>query len=176
MTVQVFGVDADGGLWHTVRGLGPYRDMDSQTGIPWTGNVLDAACAMDDEGNLHVLVVTDCVDGIGRLWHTVRAAAGGWTRHNESGTSFGDVGQVVGGERGNFKAVAAYTLGLDLHVLAATDNDVGDQNKLWHAVREPIDGVEIREGGTWSRFKAEGDQGQARKRHFSILESVGIVQ
>ena len=176
MTVQVFGVDVDGGLWHTVRGVQPYRDMDAVTGIPWNGTVLDAACAMDDQGNLHVLVVTDCVDGVGRLWHTVRDASGAWTSRNDSGTRFGDVGHVVGGESGNFKAVAAYTLGLELHVLAATDNDGGDRNKLWHAVRKPKDGMEIRDGGTWSRFKAEEDQGQARRREFHILESVGIVQ
>lgn len=86
------------------------------------------------------------------------------------------MGRVVGGERGNFKAVAAYTLGTELHVLAATDNEEGDRNKLWHAVRKPQAGMPIREGGTWTAFKPEGDQGQARRRQFLILESIGVIQ
>jgi hypothetical protein len=111
------------------------------------------------------------VDTDGGLWHTVRDAGGLWTSENDNGTRFGDVGRVVGGERGSFTAVAAFTEGSELHVLAATDNDEGDRNKLWHAVRQPKDGEPIREAGTWIAFKAEDRQEGARQRQFLVLES-----
>jgi hypothetical protein len=49
-----------------VRGEQSYLNMDTMTGLhPWTGRVVDAACAADTDGNLHVLVVAD-----EQLWHT----------------------------------------------------------------------------------------------------------
>jgi hypothetical protein len=177
MKTQVFGVTQDGELWHTVRGEQPYMNMRAVVGRrPWDGEVVDAACAVDDQGYLHVLVVTDCVDGVGRLWHTARAPNGSWTPKNADGTSFGNVGAVVGGESGNFKAVAAYSESPDLHVLAATDEG------LWHTIRRPHNGVPIHVGGQWispggepKKFEEEEWQGDAWGRQFLTLASaVGV--
>jgi hypothetical protein len=192
MKTHVFGVTADGGLWHTIVGEQDYLDMDvhGTHGVPWTGTVVDAACAADDDGNLHVLVVAD-----GKLWHTVRSPGGladsRWTTKTANGTSFGDVGAVVGGESGKFMAVTAYTTPkdppvvaatdkkLDLHVVAATDN------KLWHTIRRPTGNAPIHEakGGMWisprgvqNRFEEEKRQGEAKDRQFRILESVRSVK
>ena len=172
MKTHVFGVTADGGLWHTIIGEQDYLDMDKLAtgGVPWTGTVVDAACAADDDGNLHVLVVAD-----GKLWHTVRSPGPGapWAPKTANGTSFGDVGAVVGGESGKFKAVTAYTTGKDLHVVAATDD-----KKLWHTIRRPTGDAPIHEakGGKWIKFEEEKRQGAAKGQQFRILESVSSVK
>jgi hypothetical protein len=170
MKVHVFGVSADHELWHTVLDSSQsFGDLDAQAGRPWKKTVVDAACAADKDGNLHVLVVTD--DDGGRLWHTVRAQNGFWTPTQPNGTSFGDVGDVVSGESGKFRAVAAATDGLDLHVLAATDN-----KKLWRTIRRPRSGVPIHEGGVWGPFKEVDKQGEAKGRLFLLLESASSVK
>lgn len=177
MRTQVVVVTQDGELWHTVRGEQSYLNMDTMTGLhPWTGKVVDAACAADTDGNLHVLVVAD-----EQLWHTVRASNGFWTPINRHGTAFGNVGKAVGGEAasgqsGRFRAVAAYTQGLDLHVLAATDKG------LWHTVRKPNGAAPIQKDGLWisdsgvggepNMFEMEPKQGDMEGRQFRILESV----
>jgi hypothetical protein len=185
MKAHVFGVTADGGLWHTVVAaqdhtivhLQDYSDLDKDAtgGVPWTGTVVDAACAADDQGNLHVLVVAD-----GKLWHTVRAENGQWTPVPTGGTAFGDVGAAAAGEDGKFSAVAAYTMRTDLHVLAATNN-----KKLWHTIRKPTGNAPIHEvrGGKWispsgvhGRFEEEKQQGEAKGQQFRILDSVSSVK
>jgi hypothetical protein len=181
MKAHVFGVTADGGLWHTVVDEQDYLDVDKLAtgGVPWKGTVVDAACAADDDGNLHVLVVAD-----GKLWHTVRSPGGladsHWTTKTANGTSFADVGAVVGGESGKFMAVTAYTTRKDLHVVAATDN-----KKLWHTIRTPTGKAPIHEvkGGEWispggvqNKFEEEKRQGEAKGRQFRILESVRSVK
>lgn len=194
MKAHVFGVTADGGLWHTIVGEQDYLDVDKLAtgGVPWKGTVMDAACAADDDGNLHVLVVAD-----GKLWHTVRSPGGladsHWTTKTANGTSFGDVGAVVGGESGKFMAVAAYTTRKDLHVVAATDNKkldlhvvaATDNKKLWHTIRTPTGTGPIHEaeGGEWispggvqNKFEEEKRQGEAKGRQFRILESVRSVK
>jgi hypothetical protein len=180
MEHHVFAVTdgaAGGELWHIALDTAEaFGDLDSQTGgrPPWSPRtIVDSACAVDSEGNLHVLVVTDN----GQLWHTVRAQNGDWTPVPEvaGGRSWGEVGKHLQFTGGNFKAVAAYTKDRDLHVLAATDT-----KKVWHVIRKPRQGVAIHEGGQWVSpsgtpnkfFEEVKFLGQAKGRQFLTLVSV----
>jgi hypothetical protein len=179
MAHHVFAVTlgaAGGELWHIALGEAEqFGDLDVQTGgrPPWSPKtVVDTACAVDSEGNLHVLVVTDD----GQLWHTVRAPGGDWTPvpPGANGRSWGNVGAHLDFQGGKFTSVAAYTRDRDLHLLAATDT-----KKVWHVIRKPRQNVAIHKGGQWvspggvaGKFEEVKFLGQAKGRQFLTLVSV----
>lgn len=79
----------------------------------------------------------------GRLWHSIRSAAGPWT-------GFGDI-EGAAGERGQFATVGCANVNGRLHVCGVTDD-----GRLWHAIRSPQ--------GPWTSFGdvegAAGDRGR----------------
>ena len=169
------GVDG-GNLWHMdLDADAVFGDVKIMTGglPPWRPRkIVDSACAVDSEGNLHVLVVTDN----GQLWHTVRAQNREWTPiSTTTRTSWGEVGEHLRFPGGKIKAVAAYTKGRNLHLLATADNQ-----KWWHVIRKSKSDVAIHVGGTWvspsgtpNKFFEEVEfLGQAKGQQFLTLVSV----
>ena len=96
---------------------------------------INALQAVDRLGRAHVAAV----NAVGRLWHTIRFADGGWQ-------PFGDVeGQV--GEMGKLVDTAVAATGPRLHLVA-----VNDGGRLWHTIR--------RADGSWYPFgDVEGQTG-----------------
>ena len=98
-------------LWQTIRlanGSWPFGDVQAQTDQhgPKIGKIGDPACATDEGGDLHVLVL----DSSDTLWHTIRLANGSWS-------AFGDV-QAQTDQRG--PAVVG------IHCVACATNQAGD--------------------------------------------------
>jgi hypothetical protein len=94
--LHVCGVTGDGRLWHTIRfpngSWAQFGDVEGQAGDRGTFEAVSAIVTPNED--LHVTGITSD----GRLWHTIRAANGGWT-------PFGDVeGQI--GDRGQFQSVS----------------------------------------------------------------------
>jgi hypothetical protein len=180
MAHHIFAVtdnDVGGGnLWHMDLDADTvFGDVKVMTGglPPWRPRkIVDSACAGDSGGNLHVLVVTDN----GQLWHTVRAKDRDWTPISETtGTSWGEVGEHLRFPGGKIKAVAAYTKGRDLHLLATADN-----RKWWRVIRTPDGNQPIHKAGSWvsplgtpNKFFEEVEfLGQAKGQQFLTLVSV----
>jgi hypothetical protein len=128
-------IDTQGGLWHTIRtanGKWPFRfgDVQQQTRLigpnPGIGPLKNVACAANNLGQLHVLVL----DNAGKLWHTMRFADGTWP------SAFGDVQaetNVVGPNPGigALSAIACANDGNQLHVCVI---DI-QSHELWHTIR-----------------------------------------
>jgi hypothetical protein len=159
MNLHLFGATEDGDLWHTIANLQEPDlktsekwgdvDRDGATGRPGKGRVLDSACAMDVDGNFHVLVVTDEDDG-NKLWHAIRPK-----QKDKPWKPFEDVerngaGQAGPGDNEDIVAVTAATTAtrgnppdLKLHIFAATqivDPAAGGGivgGRLFHAVWIP---------------------------------------
>ena len=119
--LHLVGMTDDFKLYHTIRdGAGswaPFGDVIAQTlGID-PAKTQDVACAVDPEGNLHVVLVASD----GQLLHTLRRKDShpnpGWEGMGNIRTAQGDQLQ-----QGKFTAVAATTQGSSLHVVAAKDD------------------------------------------------------
>ena len=115
--LHLVGMTDDFKIWHTMRDGGgnwaPFGNVIRQTlGID-PGGTQDVACAIDLQGNLHVVVVAND----GQLLHTIRLKDGSWKDMANVRTAQGDQLQ-----EGKFTAVAATTEGSSLHVLAAKDD------------------------------------------------------
>jgi hypothetical protein len=133
--LHICAIDAQGGLWHTIRradGSWPsaFGDVQAQTRLvgpnQGIGPTPSVACATNSQGDLHICAV----DGQGGLWHTIRRADGTWP------FAFGDVQaqtRLVGPNPGIGPTpyVACTTNGQgDLHVCA-----IDAQGGLWHTIR-----------------------------------------
>jgi hypothetical protein len=127
--LHVCAVDKDAKLWHTIRFTGgnwqPFWG-DVQTQIPQGPDIRPlalVACGATGAQDLHVCAV----DHAGKLWHTVRFAAGNWQ------PSWGDVQTQLpqGPDIRPIQALAcAATPQDDLHVCALDQNGT-----LWHTIR-----------------------------------------
>jgi hypothetical protein len=173
MSLHIFVVTEDREIWHTIGHLqGPdsitfdwdeWGDADTAggTGHPGTGKVLDSACALDVQGNLHVLVVTD--DDGGKLWHAIRSRNRRWKGFAD--VESGGAGQAGSDPGEGIVAVTAATAtaavdpnlisadDLRLHIIVATSKD-----RLFHAVWRPATGGETiwepgtgHDAATWER-------------------------
>jgi hypothetical protein len=111
-------------LWHTFRASnggwqGRWGSVQSQSSGGPPG-FTDVACASSDGQALQVVGLgTD-----GKLWHTYRAAAGGWQ------PAFAPVANQSTGGPPSFMNVAAAGAQGFLHVVA-----VGSDGQLWHTIR-----------------------------------------
>jgi hypothetical protein len=107
----------DNKLWHTIRAGGSWESLGDvirqAKGID-PANIQDVACAVDPNGNLHVVLAAN--DGQ-LLLHTMRKADRDWTDMADIRAAQGDQLQ-----EGKFTAVAATTEGPSLHVVAAKDD------------------------------------------------------
>ena len=150
MELHLFGVTDKRQLWHSIgHGSGdwdPLGDVNRQVGTVGTDRpIVDAACATDSKGSLHVLVLTDN----GGLWYTVRLAVeqlphkvGDWRELEDL-----RLPQKPAANIGKINAVGATTDGMTLFALAATEDQ-----KLYRAIRKP-DGQKILEGKWTEPFK-----------------------
>jgi hypothetical protein len=144
MEFHLFGATQDRQLWHTLANLKdsppfdftsePWGDVDVQAlGHPGTGKVLDSACTMDGQGNLHVLVVTDEGNEPNKLWIAIRSKkTRDWMKFADVETGSG--GQAGPGPSEDIVAVTATTRmtppeDLHLHIFALTN-----KGNLFHAV------------------------------------------
>ena len=115
--LHLIGMTDDRKLWHTFRDGGgswePFGNAINQAeGINPT-TIQDVACAVDPQGNLHVVLVAND----GQLLHTMRLKDRSWARIGTVRTAQGDQLQ-----QGKFTAVAATAEGRSLHVVAAKDD------------------------------------------------------
>jgi hypothetical protein len=164
MQFHLFGATQDGQLWHTLANLEddldftsePWGDVDVQAvGRPGTGKVLDSACAMDGQGNLHVLVVTDeGADEPNKLWIAIRSSkTRKWMPFAD--VEAGGAGQAGPGTSEDIVAVTATTRttpsDLRLHIVALTN-----KGNLFHAVWAPATGGD-------NIWKEEGPDGEPPK-------------
>jgi hypothetical protein len=132
--LHICAIDAQGGLWHTVRradGSWPFAfgDVQAQTRLsgPSIGPTPHVACATNAQGDLHICAI----DVQGGLWHTMRRADGAWP------IAFGDVQsqtRLVGPNPGigptPYAACTTNTEG-DLHICA-----LNAKGGLWHTIRQ----------------------------------------
>ena len=193
MEFHLFGATEDRNVWHTLANLGanhqfssePWGDADAQAiGRPGKGKVLDSASAMDGQGNLHVLVVTDeGTDASGanmpnKLWHAIRSENRSWKKFAD--VEAGGAG-AIGPDNEDIVAVTATTQttpsDLRLHILALTN-----KGNLFHAVWAPATGADpIWEKGTngqpakfekkFTPVKIPVDPGVGRPGTFKTLET-----
>jgi hypothetical protein len=135
--LHVCAIDAQGGLYHTIRrpdGTWPFAFGDVQAETKLVGSGIGrtpyVACATNAQGDLHVCAI----DAQGGLFHTIRRPDGTWP------FAFGDVQaetSLVGPGIGRTPYVACATNSQgDLHVCA-----IDAQGGLWHTIRRP--------DGTW---------------------------
>ena len=129
--LHICTIDAQGGLWHTLRradGSWPFAfgDVQAQTTMlgPSIGPTPYVACATNPQGDLHICAL-DAQKG---LWHTIRRADGSWP------FAFGDVQAqttMLGPSIGPTPYVACATNPQgDLHICA-----IDGQGGLWHTIR-----------------------------------------
>jgi hypothetical protein len=158
--LHVLAMDGNGKLWHTIRlaadgTWSAFGDVQAQTDQhgPNIGQIHSPACATNQGGDLHVLVL----DSNDTLWHTIRLGADGtWpfpfrdvqAQTDQHGPGIGPVIFVA----------CATSQGGDLHVLATDQN-----NKLWHTIRLAAD-------GTWSTF---GDVQAQTDQHGPNIGNIG---
>jgi hypothetical protein len=185
MEFHLFGATQDRQLWHTLAKLGddlkftsaPWGDVDVQaSGHPGTGKVLDSACAMDGQGNLHVLVVTDEGNKPNRLWIAIRSQKTGlWMK-------FADVEAGSGAPAGSgtdedIVAVTATTRmtlpssnpddppkDLRLHIFSLTN-----KGRLFHAVWAPATGGD----NPWKKGDGPTDQEAKWEKKFTLIKIEG---
>jgi hypothetical protein len=155
MELHVLAATDDGTLWHNFRNAagkwGLFCKVVGETpnGVN-PGKVIDSASAVDSNKDLHVLVVTPD----GKLSHALRSGAGPtigrWTNLN-------DVARVVPKPPespdgiGGIRAVTAATDGLNLQVLAATED-----GKLWQTVRKGKPHPDTSsEWSRWNRYRTD---------------------
>ena len=156
MELHVLVATDDGTLWHSIRdaagkwGLFCRVVGETPSGVN-PGKVIDSASAVDSNKNLHVLVVT--IDG--KLCHALRSGAG--PKPTDRWTNLADVAAVVSPPPGSpdgigrIRAVTAAADGLNLHVLAATED-----GKLWQTVRtgKPHPDLSSKWSG-WKRYRTD---------------------
>jgi hypothetical protein len=143
--LHVCVIDANGGLWHTMRladGRWPaaFGDVQAETRqvgpSPGIGPTPRVACATNQQGDLHVCAI----DGKGGLFHTVRSADGRWP------AAFGDVESQTHRQGpysdAPFSDVACATDQNGTLIVCAIDNVVGH---IWWTFR--------RADGLWFEFR-----------------------
>src|SRR5215218_9215528 len=151
MELHVLAATNDGTLWHNLRDAagkwGLFCKVVEETPSGENpGKVIDSASAVDSNKDLHVLVVTPD----GTLCHALRYGAGAGPKIGRW-TDLADVATVVSpppgspGGIGPIRAVTAATDGLNLHVLAATED-----GKLWQTVRTGKPRPDL--SAKWSRW------------------------
>ena len=130
--LDLSGVTADGGVWHTIRhadgSWDSFGDVRGQAGNPGTFVDIGTAGSLHDE--LHLCGTTSD----GGLWHTIRHAdvVGSWQ-------SFRDV-RGPAGNPGAFQRVGAAVVFADLHICGITPNDGNIRHTIRHA------------DSTWTQF------------------------
>jgi hypothetical protein len=155
MELHVLAATDDGTLWHSSRKAGKWGLFckvvgETPSGVN-PGKVIDSASAVDSNKNLHVLVVTSD----GTLCHALRSGAG--PKPTDRWTNLANVAAVVSPPPesphgiGRIRAVTAATDGLNLHVLAATED-----GKLWQTVRKGKKHPDTSaEWSGWNRYRTD---------------------
>jgi hypothetical protein len=156
MELHVLAATDDGTLWHNFRNAAGKWALfckvvgETPSGVN-PGKVVDSASAVDSNKNLHVLVVTPD----GTLCHALRSGAGPsptglWTNLVDVATVVPKPPESPHGI-GRIRAVTAATDGLNLQVLAATED-----GKLWQTVRKGKPHPDLSsEWSRWNRYRTD---------------------